>query len=324
MYGRNSEWIDGMNNFYLIFGPDRSIVNNELNKVIEKLKIEDVVKYDMTASSLLDVIEDASTVGLFSDSKIIVLDDCYFLGANKTIDDIEELEKYLDKYNSNNYCILVAYLEKVDTRKKIYKLLKSKAKIIEQVKIDDDYLISYVKEELKREEYKIENIDYFLDKVGKNLYNVKNELNKLMMYKLETKDIRNIDIDKIVVKSMEEEIFALTDAIIAKNTDTSLRLLEEFLNKDYEEIQIIMLLASQFRFLFQVKRLINKGKSEGEIAKILEVNPYRVKFTVKKLYSYTEEMLLNYIQKLAKIDHDVKLGLMDKRLALELFIINNK
>ena len=85
-----------------------------------------------------------------------------------------------------------------------------------------------------------------------------------------------------------------------------------------------MLLANQFRFLFQVKRLINKGKAESEIAKILEANPYRIKFTIKKLYSYTEEMLLYYIQKLAKIDHDIKLGLINKKLALELFIINNK
>ena len=79
-----------------------------------------------------------------------------------------------------------------------------------------------------------------------------------------------------------------------------------------------------FCLLFQVKRLTNKNKSEQEIAKILEVNPYRVKFTKKKLYNYNEKLILTYIKKLAKIDHDIKLGLMDKKLALELFIINNR
>lgn len=313
-----------MNNFYLIYGLDRSIINNELDKLIKELNIDDIVKYDMTNSNLLDVIEDASTVGLFSSNKIIILDDCYFLGANKSIDNIEDLENYIEKYNPNNYCIFIFYSDKLDTRKKIYKLLKNKAKIIEQVKIDDNYLINYINDELKKEDYKIDDINYFLNKVGKNLHNVKNELNKLMMYKLDSKVINNTDIDKIVVKSIEEEIFALTDAVILKDTSLSLSLLEDFLKKDYEEIQIIMLLASQFRFLFQVKRLLNKGKSEGEVAKILEANPYRIKFTTKKLYSYTEGMLLDYIQKLAKIDHDIKLGLMDKKLALELFIINNK
>lgn len=313
-----------MHNFYLIYGSDRSIINNELNKLIEKLKIKDIVKYDMTTSNVLDVIEDASTVGLFSTNKIIILDDCYFLSANKTIDNISDLEEYIEKYNPNNYCIFIAYSDKIDTRKKIYKLLKSNAKIIEQTKIDDNYLINYIKEELTNEQYKMEDINYFLNKVGKNLNNIKNELNKLMMYKLDTKEIKNIDIDKIIVKSIEEEIFALTDAVILKNTELALNLLDSFLKKDYEEIQIIMLIAAQFRFLFQVKRLLNKGKSEAEIARILEVNPYRVKFTIKKLYSYTEDMLLDYIQKLAKMDHDIKLGLINKKLALELFIINNK
>lgn len=313
-----------MKNFYLIYGLDHSIINNELNIIIEDLKINDIVKYDMTTSNLIDVIEDASTVGLFSTNKIIILDDCYFLSANKTIDNIENLEKYIEKYNPNNYCILISYTEKIDTRKKIYKLLKDKAKIIEQVKIDDNYLINYINNELSKEGYKIEDINYFLNKVGKNLYNAKNELDKLMMYKLDNKYISNEDIDKITIKSIEEEIFALTDAVILKNTSKALNLLEEFLKKDYEEIQIVMLLASQFRFLFQVKRLINKGKTEGEIAKILEANPYRIKFNVKKLYSYTEDMLLEYIKKLAKIDHDIKLGLINKKLALELFIVENK
>lgn len=312
-----------MENFYLIYGSDKSLIQNELEKLLKKLSVEDIVKYDMTSSNVLDVIEDAATMGLFSSKKIIILDDCFFLGANKTIDQLEKLEGYIEKYNPNNYCIFLAYMEKIDTRKKIYKLLK-KHKVIELKKIDRDYLKKYVEEILAKEKYKMESIDYFLDKVGISLANVRTELDKLMMYKLSNKMIRREDIDKVTIQTLDEEIFALSDAIILKDTSKSLSLLEEFLNKSYDEMQIVMLLASQFRFLFQVKRLLNKNKYEGEIAKILEVNPYRVKYTIKKLYAYSEEMLLEYIQKLAKIDHDVKLGLMDKRLALELFIIENK
>ena len=34
-----------MKNFYLIYGIDRSIIDNELDKLLKKLKIDDVVKY---------------------------------------------------------------------------------------------------------------------------------------------------------------------------------------------------------------------------------------------------------------------------------------
>ena len=51
------------------------------------------------------------------------------------------------------------------------------------------------------------------------------------------------------------------------------------------------------------------------------MNPYRVKFTFNKLYNYTEKDLTNRIKSLAEIDKNIKLGLMDKKLALELFIL---
>ena len=92
-----------MKNFYLIYGAERSFVNNELSKLIDKLNIGEVIKYDMQVSSISSVVEDALTVGLFTSNKIIILDDCFFLSANKTIDDIEMLEEYIDKYNPDNY-----------------------------------------------------------------------------------------------------------------------------------------------------------------------------------------------------------------------------
>lgn len=141
------------------------------------------------------------------------------------------------------------------------------------------------------------------------------------MLTIEKKVITNDDVNKVTTKVVEEEIFTLTDAIILKDTKKALHLLDEFLNLNYDEIQIIMLLFSQFHFLFQVKRLLNKNKTAEEIAKILEVNPYRVKYTIKKLYTYTEDEILGYIKRLAKMDHDIKLGLIQKNLALRLFIL---
>ena len=311
-----------MKNFYLIYGIDKSIITNETNAIIKKININDIIKYSMDTTDIKTVIEDASTISMFDSKKIIILEDCNFLKANKTIDDLEYLEKYLTNYNKDTYLILICNTDKIDTRKKIYKELSKVAVITNCQKGDSDYLINYINNYLTSQAYKIEDVNYFLKIVGTNLDDIKNELDKLIMYKLEDKSINNTDIDKITIKNMDNEIFDLTDAIILKDTKKSLSLLEEFLNKDYDEIQIIMLLASQFRFLFQVKRLVNKNKKYDEIAKILEVNPYRVKFTIKKLYSYSEDEILSNISKLAKIDHDIKLGIMNKRLALELFIIN--
>ncbi len=312
-----------MKNFYILYGLDKSLIKNELDKIIKKIGDYDVIEYDLTNSNLLDIIDDASIVSMFSSKKIIVVDNCSFLCANKNIDNIEKLEDYLKKYNSDTYIIFIVNNEVIDSRKKIVKRIKELGEVKELNQVDDKYLNEYINNYLAENDFQIEDIKYFLDKVGKNLNNIKNELDKLLIYKMDDKKITNNDIDKILVRVLESEIFVLTDAIIARDINKSLNLLKEFLNNSYEEMQIIMLLASQFRFLFQVKRLLNKNKSESEIAKILEVNPYRVKFTKKKLYNYNEKLLLSYIKKIAKMDHDIKLGIMDKRLALELFIIGS-
>ena len=311
-----------MNNFYLLYGTDNSVIKNEINNLTKKLNISDIVKYEIDNTTLQEIIEDASTISMFSNKKIIIIDNCNFFIANKNIDNIELLEKYLEKYNKDTYIIFIVHNEKIDSRKKIYKLINKHGKIIECNKEDNNYLTKYINDYLKENGYIMNDVEYFLNTVGTNLDNIKNELDKLFMYKLEDKIINKEDITKITIKNMEEEIFSLTDSIIANNIDKSLKLLNEFINKNYDEITIIMLLASQFRFLFQVKRLVNKNLTYQEIAKILEVNPYRVKFTIKKLYNYTEYDLIKRIKKLEKIDHDIKLGLIDKHLALELFILN--
>ena len=310
-----------MENIYLLYGQNKSIIKEEINKIIEKINSKDIIKYSLDNTLIKDIIEDANTISMFSNKKIIIVNDSSFFGANKKIEDQELLEKYLNNYNNNTYIIFVANIEKIDTRKKITKIVEKNGSIIECLN-NETYTKDFINNYLAKNKYKMQDTNYFLNIVGNNLENIKNELEKLIMYKINDKIINNDDIDKICIKNIEEEIFELTDAIIANNKQKSINLLNEFLNKNYEEIAIIALLASQFRFLYQVKRLENKNKNYTEIAKILEVNPYRVKFTQKKLYNYREKDITERIKQLAKMDHDIKLGLIDKKLALELFILN--
>ena len=312
-----------MNNFYILYGSDTSKLEYETNKILEKLKITDPIKYDLLTTPIEDVIEDAATIGMFQKEKALILENSLFLCANKTIPNLEKLSYYLEHYNKNSYLIFLCPQDTIDTRKKITKQLsKYEIKNVSTKKVEN--LEQYVLEILNQDGFQMEDIPFFLSRVGSNFSNIENELEKLKMYTLQTKKITNNDVEKVTTKVIEDEIFTLTDAIILKDTKKALELLNEFLNLSYDEIQILSLLASQFHFLFQVKRLQNKNKSEATIAKILEVNPYRVKYTTKKLYQYTEEDILKEIKMLAKADHDIKLGLMDKNLALKLLIMHKK
>ena len=78
-----------MDNFYLLYGEDKGLIKYELNKIIKSIKDVDTITYDMSRTTLLEVIDDAKTIGMFSSKKIIILEDCYFLTSGKTIDNLE-------------------------------------------------------------------------------------------------------------------------------------------------------------------------------------------------------------------------------------------
>lgn len=304
---------------YLIYSEYNDLLELYINKLIDKEKVssDSIIKYSLDNDSINDIIEECNTLGLFSLKKIVILESTNAFSSKGK--EITELIDYLDNYNKNVILVFKCNLDKVDTRKKLYKKVSSVGKVLCLTK-DNNYLVNLVKELLS--DYKMDNINYFLTVVGTDINNITNELNKLMSYKLEDKHITNNDIDSLCITNNDEEIFALTDAIVKNDIKESIRLYNVFLDKNYEVTAMIGLIASQFRFLLQVKLLYNKGLSNDKIATSLGVHPYRVKLAISNSYYYSKELLESYLVKLFELDKKIKLGVIDKNTAFELFILN--
>lgn len=306
---------------YLIYSLDKEMIEKYLSKLILKESIIDnsVIRYTLNEDNVNDILEECNTMSLFSLKKLVILESTNALSSKGK--EITEITKYLDNYNKNVILVFTSLSDKVDTRKKIYKKINEIGKI-ECLNKDNNYLKKLIKEKIN--DYKMNDIviDYFLNKVGSNINNIENELDKLMIYKLDEKEILKEDIDSMCISNMEEEIFALSDAIIKNDNKKALELYNLFITRSYEVTQMIGLIASQFRFLLQIKLLYNKGKSNDEIAKLLEVHPYRVKLAINNCYYYSVESLSSYLNKLFELDKNIKLGLIDKNIFFQLFILN--
>lgn len=152
------------------------------------------------------------------------------------------------------------------------------------------------------------------------MFLLENECEKLMLYKDDTKSIEEADVDCMVVKYDFDNVFELTDAVIKKDVDKSLTLYNEMIKRNEEPIKIIVLLANQFRLIFQSKTLSMKGYNDMQIASELGVHPYRVKLA--KEAKIKEKETLYYINLLADLDIGIKMGKINKEIGLELFLIN--
>ena len=308
-----------MKNNYLIYSQSKEVTKLLLKNLISKIDEYDLIKYDNEKTTTIgDIIEEASMSSMFSPKKVIVVE-------NESIfkDDIKDMDKlltYLNRPNPNSYLIFL-YDKTPDKRKKIYKYFSEKDCII----TEDNYdLTKYINDILKKENYKMNNYDikYLISKVGSNPSDIYNEINKLMLLKLNDKVITKSDIDKITSNNFEDNIFSFTNSVLNKDIEKSLKLYKEFIKHGYDEVMLIPILASQFRSLYQVKRLANLGKTNEEISKILGfTNPNRVKMCLRNAYSYTENELLNRLHNLAELDIKIKRGAVSKKNAFELYLI---
>lgn len=312
-----------MKNFYLLYSGDGAILNKEINDLEKKLDISDTDIIYYNIDDIDGIINEASTIGMFSLNKFIIINMDSYFKDKKDIPNINLLENYFDSYNSNSYLVFVCNSDSIDSRKKIVNLIK-KYGIVKKLEVNDNYLNDYVNNYLKDNGYKINNGDvvYFINRVGNNINNVTNELDKLMLYKINDKIINRNDIDLLTVENIDDSIYDLVNCILKNDNEKAIKLYNNFINNGMDVNQIVAIIAAQIRLLYQVKRLYNSGKSNDEIAKILEFKSvYRVKYLLSDSYYYSESDLVKYLSKLADIDNAIKTSNGDGNILMQLFIV---
>lgn len=313
-----------MSNITLIYHLDQEFINNKINEIKENLKIEDISIIKYTYYNNMDsIIEDANTKNLFGDKKLIIVENSTFINESDKLD-ISPLETYLDNFNKDTYLIFTLISESVDTRRKIFKKIKEVGNIIPYEKIDNKFFVNYISDILKQNNKKMEPrlIEEFLNKVGYDLGNIKNELEKLFILtnneKIEEEDIKSIN-----TNNKEESLFSLIDSIVNKEISKSIKLYRYFIGKNEEVIKIIAMLANKYRLIYQTKLLYQEGKNKYDISKILGVHNYAISLAITTSFKYTDSELIRILKELYNLDLDIKIGKVNDKFALEMFILKN-
>ena len=308
---------------YLLYGTEKFLIDKEVKNIISKNNIEEIniSKYDLEINSLNEILDDANTVSLFSNNKLIIVENAYIFcrTQNKKIDNIELLENYL-KNSSDTIIIFINNNEKIDRVKKIVKLIKEKGVIKEFNPLKN--INNTVKNMFDDYQVSDSSIKLLIDRVGNNLELIYQEVEKLKIYKIDDKIISNKDIEDVVVENISVDIFKFVDDIINKNKKDAIKTYKELIKLNEEPIKIVALLASKFRLMYQANKLAKKGYTEEDISSILGVHKYPVHLAILSGYKYTEEILLKYLNDLADLDIGIKTGEKYKELALELFILS--
>ncbi len=306
---------------YLVEGNDFISVQNVIKDLIIKNNFSgvDINSYDMDDVSLDLALEDLDTYGLFSNKKIIIINNIESINQEENKKNIDHLYQYLDNASGDNLLIICS--KKLNNTLKFTKELKKR---LEYVKAELNSL-EFIKAELK--DYKLDPgvSNLILEYCGDDITKILNECLKLKNYKLKDKKISKNDISDICIKKLgdpTELTFAFSRSLAERNKKEALLKYHELLDYNVEPLGIIGLLASQIRIIYQVKILLDEGMSKDEIANQLDVKAFRITKTMELLKYYSSKELLNLLVKLQKIDLQIKTTNVDANHLIEMFILN--
>ena len=316
-----------MDNLYLIYGIEDYIIDEAIKKIITDNNIIDdnIIKYNLDEVNVSLALEEASTVSMFDSKKLVICEGCTFLtGENKKEinHDIDSLIKYINNPFTDVFLVFVVRKEKLDDRKKIVKELKKNSTVIEAQKKENYNLNNYIIDYVNKNGYNMSKnaCIKLIERAGNNLSNLISECYKIFLYKDDEKNITEEDIENLVFKNIEDNIFELTNAVMNKDKKKIINIYKDLILMGEEEIKLIVMLANQFRMILQVKLMVKNGYKERDMATIIKEHPYRVKLAMQSNFKINE--LENYLIKLEELDYSIKSGKLDKSFGFEMFLLN--
>ncbi|UQS85513.1 DNA polymerase III subunit delta [Apilactobacillus apisilvae] len=316
---------------YLIKGNQEYLIRQIKNKFISLIPKDEIAmnyaNYDMENTNISNAVEDALSLPFFGEKRLVIINNPYFLTGNRVkekIDhDINSFINYLNNLQENTIMLVIAPYEKLDSRKKINKIIEKKAVILDLNNISDHDIKNALKNKIDNNGYYIDNqsLSYLLQRTSNDLSNAMSELDKLFLYCHQSKVIDKLSIEKVVTKSLDQNVFDLVNYVINKNSSSSIELYNQLISSNNEPLQINAILLSQFRLLIQVKVMSNKGYSQGKLASKLRVHPYRIKLALHSIRDYKYKELIDAYLGLVDIEIQMKSSNMSAGLLFEMFMI---
>ena len=303
---------------YLLFGDEPYLISNYKKKLREAIAGDDTMNFNYFEGKNPDVkeiISLADTMPFFAERRLIMVDGSGFFKSAS-----EELVNYLPNM-PDTVCFVFCESE-VDKRNKLYKKVKDLGYAAELKKQDSDQLMRWAAGILGKDGKKITKqvMEYFLERTGDDMENIRTELEKLICYTMGRDVITKEDVDAIGTVHVTNRIFEMVSAIVAGNTKKAMDLYEDLLTLKEPPMRILFMIARQFNQLLQVKELLAAGLGKGDIASKVKVPPFAAGKLITQAKTFTREQILSYVELCVESEEAVKTGRMADRMAVELLI----
>ncbi len=304
---------------YLLYGEEAYLRLQNRDKLLKALDCNDSSmnfnRYG-TGADPLQIIDMAQTMPFLSDKRVILVEDSGFFKSG-----CPELADYLKTPSDTTIFIFVE--KEVDKRKDIYKAA-SKAGFEMECEIQsDDILKKWIRSKVVSEGKDISPRAQavLLDRVGTDMSNISTEIEKLVCYCIDRKEITEEDIESVCANYLTSRIFAMTDAISSQDQKRAIELYYDLLALKEPPAKILALITRQFNIMLQVKEMTDNRRDRNQIASAVKIAPFLVGKYQGWAKNYSYKALRDALEMCASNDEAVKSGKLDYIISVEMVII---
>ena len=314
---------------YIIFGSQSYSIQFRYKKIAKDFlgEIDDInyVKIDYNELSFDEIIEEVISFPLGYDKRVVVVNNATFLlketKALKEDKSYQTFVSYIKNIDDSVVLILALTESNIDTKSEIYNLVNVKGNILALNDVSDAEWVNYVEAYIKKNNGSIDRNALFelAKRTSGNVALLRNTVDTLLLY---NPHISMKEINLMVEKPLEENVFLIYNNLISNHSDMALKTYRDLIAQNVEPVTIISTLAKQFRLLYEIKYLVKQRKNNSEIAKILGIKESRAGVISRQIFSLEEYRLREILDNLYILDLEIKSGtISDRYYALEMFII---
>lgn len=309
-----SQNLDG---FYIINGKDAYLRQKAQqmieNRAVSNLQDINITRYTDDNYNLDSVLSDLDAMPMMSENRVIVLKD---LTIKSSTDANFLLKKIENRKEYHNILIINDGMGQ-----SWYKNLTKLATLVDCSPLDEVMLQKIALKGFQDNgvEVDIVALKLIIQYCNGDLTRINNEVNKLSNYVGKGGKVTKENVEEIVHKDLEFNVFELSNAVAQKDSKTALKIVSFLLTQKESPQVLLMMLLSNFRRMFFAT--ISK-ETNAEIAKKLGVKEYSIKIAKDLAKRFTPIKLKNILDFGGELDYKIKSGSINAENALYYFITN--
>jgi len=312
---------------FFLHGEDSYSANQKLKQIKEKFQKEvdpsgiNINVFDGDNFDLEKFNSISSQGGFLVKKRLLIVKDLVL--SKPKAETAESLLELLKKFQTSENIFVFLENGSPDKRTSLFKNLNDKKNLVQEFTPLDNlslkkWLTNYAKE--KGAIIKTTAADLLAASVGNNLWQLSQELDKLIAYK-NGEEIKETDIKIMVNAKIDDNIFKLTEAIASGDKKLGLRLVKEQFQAGLNENYLLTMIVRQFRILTTLFSLAEQKMPENIMAKETGFHPFVVKKSLGLARKFSLPKLKKIYNGLAGLDKKLKSTTLSPETLIDLLIM---